>query len=177
DNVTDLHMARCLCSHTVAMELRGVPAVYLHSLTATRNNHAGVEETGRARTINRKKWQEDELNALLNNSRSPESRVMKEYLRRLQLRTQHAVFHPDASQTIHDLESGLFVVERERDGEKVICISSFTGKYLELKLDERLAELNAVDSCSDILTGQRYMGVGKVIALDPYQTVWLQFQV
>lgn len=175
EKVTDLHIARFLCSQTVAMELRGVPAVYLHSLTATRNNHAGVEETGRARTINRKKWQEDELNDRLSDSRGPESRVMKEYLRRLQLRTQHAVFHPDASQKIHDLDPGLFVVERERGKDKVLCISNFTEQYMELKLDDRLANLNVVDSCSDILAGQRYMGVGKVIALDPYQTVWLQF--
>ena len=175
EKVSELHLARFLCSQTVAMELRGVPAVYFHSLTATRNNYAGVEETGRARTINRRKWQEDELNDCLSDPRAPASRVMKEYQRRLQLRTQNAVFHPDASQKIHDLGPGLFVVERERRGNKVICISNFTDQYLELKLDERLAELNVADSCFDILSGQRCMGDGKVITLDPYQTVWLQF--
>jgi glycosidase len=175
EKVTELHIARFLCSQTVAMELCGVPAVYLHSLTATRNHYAGVEETGRARTINRKKWQEDELNDRLVDPRAPESRVMKEYLHRLQLRTRHAVFHPGASQKTHDLEPGLFVVERERAGDKVVCISNFTDRYKELKLDERLSELNVAESCSDILTGQRYLGDGKVIALDPYQTVWLQF--
>ena len=67
------------------------------------------------------------------------------------------------------------MVERERGKDKVLCISNFTEQYMELKLDDRLADLNVVDSCSDILAGQRYMGVGKVIALDPYQTVLLQF--
>ena len=174
EKVTDLHISRFLCSQTVSMELRGVPAVYLHSLTATRNNYAGVEETGRARTINRRKWQEGDLNTVLADPASPGSRVMKEYLQRLQLRTRHAAFHPDASQKIHDLGPDLFVVERERGDEKVTCISNFTDRYMELKLDDQLAELNRVESCSDLLSGQRYMGEGKVIALDPYQTVWLQ---
>jgi len=45
---------------------------------------------------------------------------------------------------------------------------------MELKLDDRLPGLDEANSCSDILTGQRYMGEGKVVALDAYQTVWLQ---
>ncbi|MEA2069515.1 MAG: sugar phosphorylase, partial [Verrucomicrobiota bacterium] len=112
ETVTDLHMARFLCSQTVAMELRGVPAVYFHSLTATRNNDAGVEETGRARTINRFKWQEDELNSTLSDPRAPACRIMREYLRRLQCRSQHRTFHPDAAQRIVDLGPEWFVVER-----------------------------------------------------------------
>lgn len=174
DMVTELHIARFLCSQTVAMELRGVPAVYFHSLTATRNNNVGVEETGRARTINRKKWQEDELETLIANPKSATARVMKEYTRRLQLRSQHKAFHPDAAQTVIDLDPELFVVERKRMGEKVVCISNFTDQYTELKIDGRLHDMNQADACTDILSGQRYMGEGKIIALDAYQTVWLQ---
>ncbi len=174
DSVTELHIARFLCSQTVAMELCGVPAVYFHSLTATRNNYAGVEETGRARTINRRKWQEEELADQLSNSRSPTARVMKEYLRRLNLRSQHKVFHPSASQKIIDLAPEFFVVERQWKDQKVVCISNVADRYIELKLDGQLHELNAADACSDILSGCRYMGQGKVVALEAYQTVWLQ---
>jgi hypothetical protein len=174
DTVTDLHMARFLCSQTVAMELRGVPAVYFHSLTATRNNYAGVDETGRARTINRLKWREDELETVLSDPRSPGARAMKEYLRRLKLRSGHKVFHPDAAQRIIDLGAEWFVVERERNNNHVVCISNFTDRYQELKIDDRLPRLNQADTCSDILTSRRYMGDGKVIPFDPYQTVWLQ---
>jgi sucrose phosphorylase len=174
ETVTDLHLARFLCSQTVAMELRGVPAVYFHSLTATRNHLSGVEETGRARTINRKKWQEDELETLLADSRSPAARTMKEYLRRLHLRAQHKAFHPDAAQSIVDMGPGVFVVRRERDGLRIVCISNFTDQYTELVLGDHLPELNQAAACSDLLTGLRYMGEGKHIALDAYQTVWLQ---
>jgi sucrose phosphorylase len=173
DSVTENHIVRFLCAQTVAMELRGVPAVYFHSLTATRNNYAGVEETGRARTINRLKWQEDELSRLLADSSTPASRVMKEYLRRLKLRSQNKVFHPDASQKIFDLGQEWFVVERVWGNEWVVCISNFTDQYQELKVDARLGRLSQAVACSDILSGRRYMGDGKVISFDPYQTVWL----
>jgi glycosidase len=175
ETVTELHIARFLCSQVVAMELRGVPAVYFHSLTATRNYNEGVEETGRARTINRRKWQEQELEDLLLEQGSATSQVMKTYIRWLQLRSAHKAFHPSANQRIVDLGPGLFVVERAWDEQKVVCISNFTDQYLELKLDERLNELSNVETCSDILSGRRYMGEGKVIPFDAYQTVWLQY--
>ena len=98
---------------------------------------------------------------------------MKELVRRLRFRSQHKVFHPDAAQEIIDIGSDLFVVQRERAGEWAVCISNFTDRYMELKLDDRLPRLGEANSCFDILTGQRYMGKGKVVALDAYQTVWL----
>ena len=175
DTVTELHIARFLCSQVVAMELQGVPAVYFHSLTATRNYNEGVEKTGRARTINRRKWQEEELEDLLLKQGSATSQVMKTYIRWLQLRSAHKAFHPAAKQRIIDLGPGLFVVERTCKEQKVVCISNFTDQYLELKLDERLNDLNEVETCSDILSGRRYMGEGKVIPFEAYQTVWLQY--
>ncbi len=174
ESVSDIHLARFICSQTVALELRGIPAVYFHSLTATRNNHEGVEKTGRVRSINRKKWREEELGEQLSNPGSVVARVLKEYQNRLQVRAQHKTFHPEADQRIIDLGPELFVVEREREGQKVVCISNFTDRYMELKLDDRLSELNKADVCSDLLTGRRYMGEGKVVTLDAYQTVWLQ---
>ena len=47
---------RFLASQCTMLSLAGVPAVYYNSLIAAPNNVAGVEETGRYRTINRKKW-------------------------------------------------------------------------------------------------------------------------
>ncbi len=172
--VTDLHVARFLCSQTIAMELCGVPALYFHSLVATRNHQAGVEETGRARTINRRKWDEQELNRLLEDPESVPSRVMKALLQRLQVRAQHAAFHPSSAQAVHDLGPGLFVVERGGGNGQVFCISNVTDRYVELTIDERLPGLSRNESCSDLLAGNRYMGQGKVVAMDPYQTVWLQ---
>ena len=43
----------------------GIPAVYFHSLVGTPNDVPGMQRTGRARTINRRKFDWDELQALL----------------------------------------------------------------------------------------------------------------
>ena len=47
---------RFLCSQIIMLGMRGIPAVYIHSLLATPNDLAGVERTGRTRSINRRKW-------------------------------------------------------------------------------------------------------------------------
>jgi len=51
----ELGEARFICSQALALSLQGIPAVYFHSLCATPNDQAGFSETGRARTLNRKK--------------------------------------------------------------------------------------------------------------------------
>lgn len=174
DEVTDRHIARFVCSQTVAMELRGVPAVYFNSLVATRNNYNGVAETARLRTINRYKWDEAELENQLADPKSPAARVMGELKHRLQCRSQCKAFHPDAAQQIINLGPEWFVVERELKDLHVVCISNFTDQYRELKVDDKLYRLNHSDTCSDLLSGNRYMGDGKVIPFEAYQTVWLK---
>ena len=65
-----LHVARFLCSQTLVLSIRGVPAVYVHALTATPNAVELAERTGQPRSLNRGIWEEDELNAVLDDERS-----------------------------------------------------------------------------------------------------------
>ncbi len=65
---------RFLCSQSIPLVLRGVPAVYIHSLMATPNDMVGFGLTGRVRSVNRRKWEADELIALLNDRRWLSSR-------------------------------------------------------------------------------------------------------
>ncbi|MFA7256388.1 MAG: sugar phosphorylase, partial [Kiritimatiellales bacterium] len=57
---------RFLCSQTVLLGLKGIPGIYFHSLTATPNDQDGFKASGRVRSLNRKKWNADELEILLN---------------------------------------------------------------------------------------------------------------
>ena len=52
---------RFLVSQAMQLSLAGVPGIYLSSLFGARNWHEGVEETGRNRTINRRKFERKEL--------------------------------------------------------------------------------------------------------------------
>jgi sucrose phosphorylase len=185
-------LARFLCSQTVALGLKGVPALYFHSLTATPNDQEGFKETGRARSLNRKKWNADELETLLN-GKNTSAKVFSELRRRLKIRRQHPAFHPDAAQRVLNLGDDLFAFVRTAPGgEAVVCISNFSTRpegerpresaavtagsgniRKEIRIDERIPELNTATPCSDLLGGTRYNGTGKLISLEPYQTVWL----
>ena len=170
----DLQIDRFLCSQTVMLALKGVPAVYLHSLTATPNDHAGVEATGRARSINRKKWNIDDLETELH-SDGPTARVFKEYTRRLQIRTRQKAFHPDALQRVIDLSDGLFgfVRTNPETRQTIACISNVSKDRKTVDLNGHIPELDTPKPLTDLLTGARSLGADKKISLEPYQTVWL----
>jgi sucrose phosphorylase len=124
----DLGIARFLCSQTLMISLQGIPGIYFNSLFGAPNWLVGVEQTGRARTVNRRKWAEAELESLLEDRASPASRVLPEYLRRLQVRAAHAAFHPNGTQQVLRLRRGLFGVRRTApDGsEKVLVLANLT---------------------------------------------------
>jgi sucrose phosphorylase len=169
----EYQVARFLCSQTVMLGLKGIPGVYFHSLTATPNDKEGFEATGRARSLNRKKWNADELETLLNGQNTT-AQVFNEYRRRLQIRRKHPAFHPDSAQRVLDLGPELFAFIRTApEGETIACISSFSKERKELHLDQRVPEFNRAAPCTDLLSGTRYSGTGKVLTLDPFQTVWL----
>lgn len=112
---------RFMLTQTLALSLQGVPAIYIHSLLATSNDHLGVEGTGRTRSINRRKWDCNELEKLLADNRSDAHRVFNLYEARLKLRRSLKAFHPDASQTVYELGDDFLCVERASvDGGQVI---------------------------------------------------------
>ncbi len=170
----DLQTDRFLCSQTVMLALKGVPGVYFHSLTATPNHSDGVKATGRVRSINRKKWNIEDLRKTLG-GRGPAARIFNEYRRRIKIRAQHAAFHPDGAQRVIDLGNDLFVFIRTAPGgaEPVTCISNFSKDRKKVQLEGRIPELSSTAPCIDLLSGTRFSGAGKQITLDPCQTVWL----
>ncbi|MGB5835121.1 MAG: sugar phosphorylase [Thiohalocapsa sp.] len=133
----DRSIDRFLCAQTVAMSLQGIPGIYFNSLLGASNNLSGVEQTGRARTINREKWTESKLAAMLSDDSAHQARrVLPEYLRRLNLRRAQPAFHPDASQQVLDLPAGLFGVRRDAiDGsERLWMIANLTDRPLSVAM-------------------------------------------
>ena len=169
----ELGARRFLCSQALMLSLRGVPGVYLHSLTATPNDIEGVEATGINRRINRRKWQLDELESHLEDELS--KRVFETYLQMLRRRSRHPAFHPDAEQHVFDLDPGLFVHSRvsvDRD-ETIFCIYNFTAEEQTITnpMDSEL--LKQTKKFYDILAGRTHGNGKKGIKLAPYQALWL----
>lgn len=166
--------ARFLCSQTIALALRGVPGVYFHSLTATRNDLEGVRATGRARSINRHRWDDRALRAALADPRRTTAGVFTEYVRRLRLRARHAAFHPDGPQRVVDLGPAFFAVVREApDGrERVLAVSSVTANPGALDVAEAFPETDGGKGCPDWLSGKSSSAAAVQFA--PYQTRWIE---
>lgn len=62
DEQVDLEVSRFLASQAIMLSLAGVPGIYFHSLFGARNCYKCVEQTGRARSINREKFFLEEVN-------------------------------------------------------------------------------------------------------------------
>ena len=169
-----LHVQRFICSQTIPLVLKGIPAVYFHSLTATPNDVEGVKRTGRARSINRRKWSQKELEDALKDEKSPTARVFREYTRLLQLRSQHAAFHPDGAQRILELGESLFAVERTSpDGqETLLAISNCTAQPVLAPIDQ-LELKSSAHKWQDLIRNKSPETVDNTIRLEPYQSVWL----
>jgi len=171
------HIARFLCSQALTLALQGVPAVYFHSLTATHNDQEEVEKTGQVRAINRKRWVDEELSGLLDDTKTPTSRVFQAYVRLLRLRAAHPAFHPDGAQRVLDLADGLFGVARTApDGsETVLAISNLTPRRRKLVVDERIAGDSRPLRWEELVTGRPGTGEGsRVWQLAPHESLWLR---
>lgn len=131
---TDERIARFLCSQTVMLSLQGIPATYIHSLTATPNDTAAVTRTGQARSINRHRWHVQELQSALAQPAQPAARVFPEYLRRLRIRAAQDAFDPAAPQVIHRIEDRVLAVERQGRGGSLLCLHNLSGDTLAATL-------------------------------------------
>jgi len=171
----ELGKKRFLCSQAVALAMKGIPAVYFHSLCATPNYTEGVKETGHNRTINRKKWKSEELETLLEDEESNSGEIFEWYTRVLRRRASCPAFHPDASQKVIELGDEIFAFERRSlDGSQVIiCLFNFLPHEVKSNQKQTLASYLSNGSVKDLISGGEFSFDNESFALRPYQALWL----
>ena len=168
-------VSRFLLSQTVALSLRGIPGVYLHSLLGTPNDHKRVEVTGTTRAINRHQWDIDELSALLEVHESSTSILMNEYTRRIQVRREQPAFHPDAEQMVLDLDDEVLGIMRvSESGQKIVALYNFTKTFRMVNNGVLRALLGSdMDHWIDLLSDQKLVQDDGGLKLKPYACHWL----
>jgi len=131
-----IQLRRYLCSQIMMLSMKGVPGIYFHNLMGTRNDIQGVIRTGRFRTINRKKWDYDELLNRLWSKGSVSNRIFLRYKEVIRIRKQHPAFNPFGSQKVYDGGRDYFILERESpDGsEKILVLCNITLEAKKLDL-------------------------------------------
>jgi len=165
----DLQIQRFLVSQAIPMAMMGIPGIYIHSLLGSRNDSAGVQATGRARSINREQLSFDRLQADLADPCTRQAKVFAAIKRLLDIRAGQSAFHPDADQDIADLGTGVFAVIRHSrtTGQRLLALHNVTDQPLELPSDGASIRSGSRDVLANEILD------GPVVAMAPYQIRWI----
>ena len=167
---------RFIASQTIMMSVEGIPAFYVQSFLACENDEALAAETGQNRSLNRKQWQVDEVEAQLADGDTAMAKVFFELRRRLDIRKRQKAFHPDATQFTLHIKSGMFGFWRQSldRQQSLFVVTNITDAQKLLGL--RDMNLYGSTGWVDLLSGQAIDPDNEELALAPYQTVWITNQ-
>ncbi len=168
----NLGLQRFVCAHAIMLALEGIPAIYIHSLVGTRNDHQRVENSGHNRAINRHQWDYSQLAEKLADQHSTHHQVYNQLKQLLQIRRRQTAFHPNATQFTLHLGDQLFGFWRQSldRQQSIFCISNISDQVQHLSL----ADINLIDNeqWQDLISGQTCMA-NMQLPMQPYQTVWI----
>lgn len=164
---------RFFCSQAIMLALVGVPGVYFGSLYGSRNDLAGVQATGRYRSINRQKFDMHAIQEELADPLSVRHQVYTAYSQLLRLRAEEPAFHPFGGQTVLHVHESVFALSRiapDRSSE-VIAMHNASDQDVPVQLEAASGSI-----WLDMLSGERYLSMGGFLNLRllPFQVAWLK---
>ncbi len=159
-----IKVSRLVASQAIALSLQGIPAIYYHTLVGSQNYYEGVEKTGVNRSINREKLSLERLEEELARPDSLQAQVFGRLKGLIDIRKKHSAFHPDGTQNIVKLDSGVFAVERisPDGGEAIMTMVNVTDTDRTVKQTKEYRR--------DVITGREFSGTVKI---GPYEVLWL----
>ncbi|MDQ2693031.1 MAG: sugar phosphorylase, partial [Chloroflexota bacterium] len=170
---------RFMISQAIMLAMVGVPGIYFHSLFGSRGWRAGVDLTGRNRTINRQKFDLDSFERELEEEGSLQHQVFQRYAQLLRARAGSLAFHPHGRQEILDYGEDVFAVLRfSPDGStRVLCLHNISDYPQRVKLEAKEIFGLFAGGFIDLVTEDRMDDVSNnVVTLQPYQSLWLRIK-
>lgn len=163
----ELMIARFLTAHSVLLSMRGLPALYVHSMIGSRGWKEGVSLTGTNRTINRQKLPADKLFSEIINPDHRRSKIWHELKKMLAVRRNNRAFDLSALQQVIFEDERIFALMRfdpqlEQD---VFCVHNFSDQEVAIRLP-------ASGRWEDLLSPDEKVSQGQVRLL-PYQHRWM----
>jgi hypothetical protein len=149
------------------LALRGIPALYVHSLVASDNDREGFERTGEPRALNRRRF--DDVHAFrreLVSSTTRANAAWRGVRQMLEWRASTPAFDPDSDQTVLDTPENVFAVERTATaGRRARVYVNVSG------------EPAAVDAPPDggwcVAGTAEPVSAGARLTLAPWSSLWL----
>ena len=173
DGPDEWQIPRFLCAHAIMIALEGIPAIYIHSFLGTHNDQAGVERTGHNRSINRHRWDYEQLQAVLADDDFSHSHVFRGLCHLLKIRRRQPAFHPNATQFTLHLGDAVFAFWRQSMDrqQSIFALNNVSNEEQVVPLSE--INLIGTDSWIDLISGEIYSDLRAELVLKPYQVVWL----
>jgi len=171
-----MQIRRFIVAHNVMMSLKGVPAIYIHSLLGCSNDEVGVQSKGHNRAINRRQWVHTELEDLLADSDSDQRIVLDALLEQFRIRVKQPAFHPDSPQIVHDIGNSVFAFSRIHGDPKqhIVCINNLTENEVTIELSNGNLPFSSASEVKNLLSGKNIKLDDHSLLLDPYQSLWLE---
>lgn len=129
----DFETAKCryLNAHGILLGMQGDAAVYINSYLGVENDEKGVMETGRNRSINRKKFAYGQIVKELESTESKKTQIRSEMVKLIRIRKSCDAFDTHARQTVLKEQKELFSYIRTGKTKTVLCLHNFSDKTIE----------------------------------------------
>ena len=168
---------RFVASRIIALVIRGVPGIYMHSLIGTQNDIQAVLATKSKRDINRKVIDGRAIIEALKDPLSKLSRINREFGRLIAIRTRKRAFHPNGDQRVLMISSDIFAVLRiSPEGDQfILTLTNVTKKVCRIEI--LLSQLGTGENhWYDLVSGVEWMAEDQklCVTLLPYDVVWLE---
>lgn len=167
---------RFICAHAIMLGMEGIPGIYIHSLLGTSNDYEKVANTGQNRSINRKRWDFSELEALLDSPFSQHHKVLTRISQLIRIRKAQPAFHPNATQFTLQLGNQLFGYWRQSLDRKqsIFCVSNISDEEQTILLSD--INLIGTDNWIDLITRDEIALSSGFLQMKPYQVLWISNQ-
>ncbi len=169
----ELNIRKFITSQAILLALRGIPALYYHSLFGSRNFSQGVSTTGMKRTVNRKKFTREEIESLLEPTDSRTAIIFNTLKHLIEIRKQHPAFSPHARQCMLDLHPALLSFYRTLENEEtILTLANASRQPVTVDIPD-VAEFQNLASC---VAGQAELHQGATpatVTVPAYGFAWL----
>lgn len=158
--------ARFMVSQFVALSLKGIPGIYVHSLIGSENYPEGVKKTGRKRSINREKLNFEKFKKEISDEKSLRFKIYSKYSALLKARKREKAFHPEGKQKVMDYGNKIFALMRSYCSSRVLCLANISPRPQKIKKPP------GFKGGKDIISGKKINPEN--FSLGPFETLWIK---
>lgn len=170
----NFQIERFICAHTIMLGLKGIPAIYIHSLLGRENDYERRENLQSNRAVNRHIWNYPDLCKKLTNPDDHHHQVFFALCSLMDKRKQQPAFHPDAGQITFNINRKIVAFQRRPNKKSnapvLLCIHNITDQAVTIPQKD-LPEQWQRAGVDLILEKTVTLDTG--LNLAPYQSMWL----